>query len=72
MYFGLSQVEFGVIAFPHCQGQVKDTGLGFKSQAQAGSKIGIADVRVLAIVSPPAGIRQQIEIRILANEIVVL
>ena len=72
MYFGLTQVQLGIIALAHSPGKIEDPGFGFKGKTQSRSKISIIDTIILAIVSTPSKIDECIEKRILTHQVSVL
>lgn len=69
MQFGLPEIELGIIAFTDRPGQVENSGLCFKCQSQPRTDIRIIQFYAGHIVPSPAPVEQQIEKRILSNQI---
>jgi len=58
MYFGLSQVEIRIVSFSNGPGEIKNTGVIFKSKTKASSKVSVVDIFFLPVVLAPTTIRQ--------------
>lgn len=69
MNLRLSKVKLNITSLTNRPRKIKNTHPCFKSKSHTGSKVGIAGIGILTVITTPAAISESIEIRVLPNQV---